>query len=103
MKHSVSHDLGQEKAVAAAKAAFAAYAERFAKYEPKADWVSETRANISFKAKGISLKGNIEVMPTSIDMDLDVPLLLRAFKGTALGAIEKEIEKWVGKARAGEL
>jgi hypothetical protein len=103
MKHSVSHSLGQEKAMAATRAAFTAYKERFANYSPEANWISDSRANISFSAKGMSLKGSIEVKPSSIDMDLDVPFFLRPFKDTALGAVEKEIEKWVEKAKAGEI
>ncbi len=103
MKHSVPHDLGQEKAKRAAEAAFAAYAERFAKYHPTANWTSPDRADISFTAKGITLKGVLEVKPTSIDMDLDVPFLLRPFKEKALGAVDREITTWVGKAKRGEI
>ena len=102
MKHSVPHDLGKDLAKKATMAAFAAYEERFAKYNPTAVWTAD-RAQISFTAKGITLKGVLEVTPTSIDMDLDVPFLLRPFKNKALGAIDREISHWVGKARSGEI
>ena len=36
-------------------------------------------------------------------MELDVPFLLKPFKGKALGVIEEEIKKWMAKAEAGEL
>jgi hypothetical protein len=36
-------------------------------------------------------------------MDLDVPLLLRPFKSTALGVIEEEIRKWIDKAKNGQI
>jgi hypothetical protein len=103
MKHSVPHDLGSEQAKKAAEAAFASYTERFAKYKPTANWTSADRADISFTAKGITLKGVMQVNPTSIDMDLDVPFLLRPFKDTALGAVDREITRWVDKAKRGEL
>jgi hypothetical protein len=103
MKHSVPHDLGREKAKAAAEAALASYAARFAQYRPTANWTSPDRAEISFTAKGITLKGVLVVTPTSIDMDLDVPFLLRPFKDKALGAVDREISRWVGKARSGEI
>jgi hypothetical protein len=103
MKHTVPHDLGREKAKAAAEAAFASYAARFAQYRPTATWTSPDRADISFSAKGITLKGVLEVTEASIDMDLDVPFLLRPFKEKALGAIDREISHWVGKARSGEI
>ncbi|HMR75485.1 MAG TPA: polyhydroxyalkanoic acid system family protein [Polyangiaceae bacterium] len=102
MKHSVHHGLGKEKAKAVAIKAFESYQQRFSQYDPKANWVTEHQAEISFKAKGISLSGNLEVRDTEIDMDLDVPFILRPFKGKALGVIEDEIKVWVKKAEAGE-
>ena len=54
MKHSVPHDLGQEKAKKAAEAALAQYAQKFAKYNPKTSWVSDSKANISFAIKGMT-------------------------------------------------
>ena len=102
MKHSVPHDLGQEKAKVVAEKAFDSYKERFAKYNPTCKWVDDRKADISFTAKGITLNGAIEVNPTNIEMELDVPFLLKPFKGKALGVIEEEIKKWIGKAKAGE-
>lgn len=53
--------------------------------------------------KGVSLEGVLEVGDENIEMDLDVPFLLRPFKGTALGVIDEEIKKWLAKAKAGEI
>jgi hypothetical protein len=103
MKHSVSHDLGKELAKKAALAAFAAYQARYAKYNPIATWTSDDRANISFTAKGMTLKGLLEVNATSIDVDVDVPFLLKPFKSIAIDAVEREVQKWVDKAKRGEL
>jgi hypothetical protein len=95
MKHAVSHDLGQEKAKQVAQAAFESYRERYAHYDPKATWVNDRRAEITFSVKGISLN--------DIEMELDVPFLLRPFKGKALSVIEEEIKRWIAKAKAGEI
>jgi hypothetical protein len=103
MKHSVSHELGQDKARKVAQAAFESYRERFAKYRPEANWISEKRAEISFHVKGLTLNGAMEVNPSNIEMELDVPFVLRPFKGKALGIIEDEIRKWLHKAQAGEI
>jgi hypothetical protein len=103
MKHAVSHDLGQERARQVADAALNAYKQKFAKYNPQSNWVTPTKADISFHVKGMTLKGALEVLPTSIEMDLDVPFLLKPFKGTAIDAIDREIREWIGKAKAGEL
>ena len=103
MKHSVTHDLGQERAKQAADAAIAAYAQKFAKYQPQTTWTSPTRANISFNIKGMKLSGSLEVLPRSIDLDLDVPFLLRPFKSQAISVIEAEIREWIDKARSGNV
>ena len=103
MKHSVPHDIGQEKAKKAAEAALAQYSQKFAKYNPKTNWVSDSKANISFTIKGMTLSGVIEVLPSSIDMDLDVPFLFRPFKSQAMNVIEGEIKAWINKAKKGDV
>jgi hypothetical protein len=103
MKHAVPHNLGQEKAKQVAQAAFASYQERYAKYAPQANWVSDQRAEITFSVKGMKLSGAMLVRPTEIEMELDVPFVLRPFKGKALGVIEEEMKKWISKAQAGEI
>lgn len=103
MKHSVPHDLGAEKARQVAEAAFASYKAKFESYRPEATWVSGRRAEIRFTIKGMTLTGAMEVTPATIDMELDVPFLFRPFRGTAMAMIEKEINAWIAKARAGEI
>ena len=103
MKHSVPHDLGQEGAKKAAESALATYSQKFAKYDPKTQWVTPNKANISFSVKGMTLSGSMEVLPNAIEMDLDVPFLLRPFKGQAIGIIEGEIKEWVAKAKQGKV
>ena len=102
-RHSVVHDLKPEKARQVADAAFASYKEKLAQYNPETKWVSDKKAEISFGVKGVSLHGALEVNETSIDMELDVPFLLRPFQGTAMRVIETEIASWVEKAKAGEI
>jgi hypothetical protein len=103
MKHVVSHDLGQEKAKKVAQAAFDSYKQRYSQYNPKVDWIADNRANISFNVKGMTMNGTISVSPTTIEMDMDVPFMLRPFKGVALGVIEEEIKSWIRKAQVGEI
>jgi hypothetical protein len=103
MKHVVPHDLGQAGAKKAAEAALGAYAQRFQKYSPKIDWATPSKANISFQVKGFTLSGALEVLERSIEMDLDVPFILRPFKGQALGVIEGEIKEWIQRAKSGVL
>jgi hypothetical protein len=102
MKHSVAHDLGLERARTVAQKALASYAQKFAKYSPQVRWLDPNRAEISFSVKGMSLGGKLEVLERSIDMDVEVPFLLRPFKSQALSVIEGEIGDWIKKAKSGE-
>ncbi len=101
MKHVVHHDLGQERAKQAAEAALGTYAKKFEKYSPKVNWTTSSKAQISFNVKGFTLSGDLEVLDRSIEMDLDVPFVLRPFKGQALNVIENEIKDWIAKAKSG--
>ena len=103
MKHSISHDLNLADAREVADKALESYQAKLAKYEPKVDWVSEKRADISFKAKGISISGYIELADKAMDVDLDVPFILRPFKAKAISVIEEEVNDWVDKKKRGEL
>ncbi|MBI3203693.1 MAG: polyhydroxyalkanoic acid system family protein [Myxococcales bacterium] len=103
MKHVVHHGLGLETAKKVADAAFASYQQRFSQYHPQARWVNDQRAEITFKVKGMALMGSLEVNERDIEMDLEVPFVLRPFKGKAIGLIEEEIKKWIDKAKSGQL
>ena len=103
MKHSVPHDLSIEMAKKAATAALEAYSARFAEYNPTITWANENLAEVAFKVKGVGLKGTFEIKPESIDMDMEVPFLLRMFRQKAVDVVEGELIKLVDKAREGKL
>ncbi len=101
MKHSVTHGLGKDLACKVAKAACESYASRFKEYNPTTEWTSEDSAKIGFSAKGITLGGQVTVNDQSIDLELDVPFLLRPLKGKAISVIEESIKEWIAKAQQG--
>lgn len=103
MKHEIHHGLAPELARKAVDKAMAAYSERFAEYNPEFRWVSEDHGKLGFRAKGVSVNGDVEIAGPKILVDLDVPFLLRVFKGKAIEIIDREVLKWVEKARAGEI
>ncbi len=103
MKHTIKHDLDMELAKKACVKAFEAYAEKFAKYSPTADWKSDTQADIGFDAKGVKLGGTVGLRPNEIDVEMNVPFLFRPFQSKAIDLVEGEIRKWVDKAKNGEL
>jgi hypothetical protein len=103
MKHTVSHSLGLEMARKVAQAALDSYAQRFSDYHPTTNWKNEDAADIGFTVKGMHLKGAVKVASNAIDLDLDVPFLLKPFKSKAISVIEGEIQKWIKKAERGEI
>lgn len=103
MRHSIAHDLGKERARKAVLAAFESYRARFARYDPNASWKTQDQAAVAFTAKGITLRGAVEIREASVELDLDIPLLLRPWKDRALVVVQREIETWLEKARRGEV
>ncbi len=103
MKHVIAHDLDVATAKKVTERAFAEYQHRYAKYDPRFRWASDRRAELSFSAKGLKLEGAMEVAEREITLELDVPFLLRPFRGRAMEIIEREVKVWLERARTGQL
>ena len=103
MKHTVRHGLGLSRARFVVEHASEGYRQRLAQHAPRLQWVSPSRADIEFVAKGLRVCGSIELDDETIRVELKVPLLLRPFRSAALQVIEGEIRKWVARAEAGEV
>ena len=98
MKHTIEHDLNDSEAKLATERAIAQYRERYAEYDPFLVWRDARRAELGFSVKGVKLKGSMELRPGAVDVDLDVPLLMRPFKGIAIAAIDKEVRHFIEQA-----
>lgn len=103
MKKSIAHGLSKEMAKKATSKAFETYQARFPEYEPQATWVRDDKAEVSFSAKGLKLEGGVEIREQEIDLELNVPFLLKPFSKKAMSIIEEEVREWVEKAKKGEL
>jgi hypothetical protein len=104
MQHIIKHDLSPELAKKAAEQAADYYTKKWEKYDAKAVWMSDTHAEITFNVKGVSVVATLDMQPGQAVVDMKkVPILLRPFKNKALDAVEKTLEKWIAKAKAGEL
>lgn len=102
-KHVIKHDLDLALARKVTDKAFEAYAERFKDYSPAATWVTDTKSEITFNAKGLKLNGEIELKPDAVELELEVPFLLRPFQRRAIQIIDEEIRGWIAKAKSGEI
>lgn len=103
MKHSIPHNLPVATARLAARKALETYQRNFAEYQPRGRWVTDDRAEIAFTVMRKTLTGALEVRPERLDLELEVPLMFRAFRGAAMKVIEDEINTWLVRARNGEL
>lgn len=103
MKHTIKHDISDELAKKATNKAFDSYKERFSDFNPSATWTSDNKADIGFSVKGKKLDGILELKPGTIDLDMSVPFLFKPFEKKAVSVIEGEIQKWIKRAKNGEL
>ncbi len=103
MKHVVRHELDGETARRVAVHAADAYRVRYARYSPRIEWATPTQCRIHFRVRGVAVRGELVLVPGAIEMSLDVPLVLRPFRGKAIAVIEEEILRWLAKARNGEI
>ena len=67
------------------------------------NWKNDDKAEVSFAAKGLTVKGTLNVEPHAFVLDLSVPFILKPFEKKAASVLEDEISKWIGKAKAGEV
>jgi hypothetical protein len=103
MKHAIPHDLDTATAKKVTDRAFDQYKERFAAYSPTLTWADDRRADIAFSVKGMHVGGSMTLEDHEIDVDLDVPFLLRPFRSIALEVIDREVKAWIDKAHAGQI
>jgi len=102
VEHDIQHDLEPAQAQRVAKQALQSYSDRFAKYYPEIACRSDTQADVAFTVKGMRLAGGLKIEPDRFRLSLDVPFVLRPFKGRAFGVIEREVQAWVAKAKSGQ-
>lgn len=102
-QHEIQHDLDFDLAKLAAERAAESYAKRFAEYDYKATWVSSSRVELGFTVMGKRLTGAMNVKARKVELELEVPLVFRPFRGKALEIIEREARVWLEKAKNGEL
>jgi hypothetical protein len=95
VKHVVQHPLNKTDAKRAVEAAWSSYSQRLTKYDPRLQWLDENQARVDFKMRGIHFQGSFRIADRSLELELDVPLLLRPFVKPATLVIDHEVAKWV--------
>lgn len=104
MKYSVQHGLpDRPKVRAVVEKAYVAYQTRLSDYKPKIEWQSDDRATISFSVMSQSLAANVQFDDKELRIDGKVPFLFKPFEKKIESVLGNEMEKWLVKARAGEI
>lgn len=99
--HEIQHGLGLEQAKRAADLALREYQQRFGAKGLSARWISDTRAEVEYSAKGAKVEATVDVSSSVLRIDVRVPLLLRPFKSAAVAAVEREARRFIEQVKAG--
>ena len=104
MQHIIKHDLSPDLAKRAAEKAAEHYTAKWERYDARTTWLSDTHVEITFHVKGVSVAATIDMEPGQAVIAMQkVPFLLRPFKNMALDVVQRMMEKWIAKAKRGEL
>jgi hypothetical protein len=103
VKHKIVHGLDHATARRATRRALESYQAAYREYQPGGSWLDEDRAQVWFVVAGRRLEGKVQVSPTEVLLDLEVPLLFRPFQGVAVKIVDDEVRAWIARAKRGEL
>ncbi|MCA9650216.1 MAG: polyhydroxyalkanoic acid system family protein [Myxococcales bacterium] len=104
MKYSVKHGLADTSRVRlVVEKAYSAYEERLRDYRPSIDWTGDQQAKIGFTVMSQSVSAELEFDEQELRIDGKVPFLFRPFQGKIESVLGREMDKWLEKARNGEI
>lgn len=104
MKHVIAHALeDRTRARSVVAMALESYKERLTQYKPTLTWESEDHVRVEFEVLSRKLTATVTVDDQNLAFESSLPLLLRPFEGKAIEVVEREVSRWLDKARAGEI
>ena len=91
LKMSIPHNLPEEEALLRMKSLLTNLKEQQKDVvsDVQENWDGKT-GNFSFSAKGFELSGMINVNPSSVEIDADIPFAVSLFKGTIKRVIDEK-------------
>jgi hypothetical protein len=101
VKLDVDHALALDQAKHAAKLAVDHYASKFADRGLQISWIDDSHLNLDVTVRGSQVHGSVAILPSTLHIEADVPLLLLPFKSIAASAIEREAARWGALAGTG--
>ncbi|MBL4689073.1 MAG: polyhydroxyalkanoic acid system family protein, partial [Nannocystaceae bacterium] len=104
MEYKVKHGLPDRARVrVVVERAYEAYKERLASHDPTLTWDGDSAAKIGFTIMGKKLITDVAIDDANLNITGKIPFLFRPFEKKILGIVGGEVEKWLEKARAGEI
>jgi hypothetical protein len=104
MKYVAKHqldDLARVKTVI--EKAYESYAQRLADYKPRIKWNNDRQAVVDFTVMSKKIEANFDITDEEVRINGQIPFIFRPFQGRIEKVIGEEVEKWLAKARAGEI
>ena len=104
MKYVAKHGLtDRSRARTVVEKAYEVYKEKLADHRPTLEWTGEDDAILGFSVMGKTIEAGIRITDAEVRIEGDMPFLFRPFQGKVEKVLGSEIEKWLAKARAGEI
>ena len=104
MEYKVKHGLSDRAQVrTVVEKAYEAYKERLANYNPSIKWVSDRAAEINFSVKGMGMDTKFVIDDDELHITGKIPWLFKPFERKILDVVGNEVDKWLAKARKGEI
>lgn len=98
VRHTLKHSLSQEAVRDQACNAFEFYSAAYPQFSPTMIWVglnTSGAALVTFTVLTLPLRSTWTFLPGKIEIEVQVPELLTAWKDRALAVIIKESERWL--------
>ncbi len=104
MKYVAKHGLPDRSRVkAVVEKAYETYKVKLADHKPALSWTTDSEGELAFSVLGKTLRVGIHITDIEVRIEGDMPFLFRPFQGKVERVLGEEIEKWIVKARAGEI
>lgn len=104
MEYTVKHGLPDRARVrTVVEKAYEAYTQRLANYDPTLTWEGDSAAKIGFSVMGKALVTDVTIDDDELSITGKIPFLFKPFEKKILDVVGGEVDKWLVKARAGEI
>ncbi len=95
MKHSIKHPLPPDRAKKMLDRLFDVYCKHYEEYDLETSWSDDQTAQIGMKVKGREISGQVKVCDDSYEVDIQLPRMVRLFKGRIRKELDATVAEWV--------